>query len=388
MPVDGMLLGGFAGAQVMLVVLSLLVSAAYGDRVLLLLAAAMAASVATIGLQSFGLGGYVPQALMLVMAIGSLQLRALTSHVGSLRQRSGWTTGAALLIVLIAAADLVLPWRLLPAATAAWIAIATLITLRAWPQSSPWIKWTVPAHLMLVVAALRYGLAANDQGAGGDTVLAGVLAFWAMALYLASVWRSRVLGERRSGEAMAETLNPLTGLSTPVVLHQRIEAARALMRRYGHPSSLLLIHVEHLGIVAQKLGAETAEAAALEAGTRIRDALGAGDVGARLGFQRFAVLAEGTSPKEAAAALAGRVLSAGLRAPLSILPGDYLTFRIVITDLLPEGVAMTELFAQLDERLDADVVRARDKRIRVVAASELQLNTIPGAVPPMVPTQY
>lgn len=386
MPLDWMLLGAFAGAQGLLALLSLLVAAAYDERVLLLHAGALCASVAAIALQTFGLAEYVPQALMLLMAICSLQLRALTSHVGSLRQRSLWTTGAALLIVLIALLDMAVPWLLLPAATAVWIAIATLVTLRAWPQSTPWIKWTVAAHLMLVVAVLRFGL--NPEQVGGDVVLAGVLAFWAMAMYLASVWRSRVLGERQSGQAMAETLNPLTGLATPVVLHQRIESARALMRRYGHPSSLLLVHVEHLGIVTQKRGAETAEAAALEAGTRIRDALGSGDVGARLGFERFAVLSEGTPTDEAAARLASRILSAGLRAPLSVLPGDYLQLRIVLVDLPPEGVAMTELLAQLEERLDADVARARDKRIRVVAAGELSLNTIPGAVPQMVPTTY
>lgn len=383
---DGTLLGAFIGVQLMLIVLSVLVAGAYGDRVLLWHSATMGASVGAVLLQGSAHAAYMPQALMLLMAVAGLQLRALTAHVGSLRQRQHWSSAAALLIAALAAVDLVTPWLMLPAATAVWIVLATLVTLRAWPQSRPWILWLVPGQVALAAAAVRYGLVPSHGDA--DPVLAGVLAFGSVAIYLASVWRSRVFGESRTRQAVAETLNPLTGLSTPVVLMQRIEAARALMRRYGHPSTLLLVHVDHLASVSQRLGAETAEAAALEAGTRIRDALGAGDAAARLGFQRFAVLCEGTAPREAAANLASRILSGGLRAPLSVLPGNYLHFRIAMADLPREGVVIAELVDQLRLRLDADVARQREKRIRVVSAEELRNIARHGGVPQAVPTTY
>ncbi len=380
-----LVLGAFLGGNAVLVLLSLLVASAYRERLLLLHAAAMVCAMAAMVAQAAGAARFVPQALMLAMALACLHLRALTSHVGSLRQQRAWTEGGAVLIAAVGAADALVEWQLLPAGIAVWITVAALVTLRAWPQSQPWVLWTVPGHLALAAAGV---LQALPGAAGPDPRLAGILAFWAMALYLASVWRSRIFGEDRSGRAMAETLNPLTGLSTPVALMQRVEAARSLMRRYGHPGSLLLVHVEHLATVASRLGAETAEAVALEAGTRVRDSLGAGDVGARLGFQRFAVLSEGTSGQEAAARLATRIVSSGLRAPLGVLPGNYLQFRVVISELPPDGVVLSELIQQLDLKLDADVARAREKRIRIVPFPELQLTTVPGGVPQAVTTRY
>lgn len=375
-----LLLGLFLGGDSVLMVLSVLVANAYRERLLLVLAAGVAGVIATTVLQASPWHEGVPQSLMAVMALACLHLRALTSHVGSLRPHQRWMTGGALAIALVGLADVVSPWRLLPAGTALWILVATLVTLRAWPQSRPWIVWTVPGHVALAAAAVHYGLSAHPGGA--DPTLAAILGFWAMALYLASVWRSRVFGEDQSRRATAETFNPLTGLATAEILGRRVQSARALMRRYGHPGSILLVHVEHLASVAQRLGAETAEGVALEAGTRIRDALGAGDVAARLRAERFAVLSEGTAPAEAAARLGSRILSNGLRAPLSVLPGNYLHFRIAITELPAEGVPLPELLEQLGERLDADVARARDKRIRVVPFGELKISTVPGVLPP------
>lgn len=381
-----LLVGIFLGGDAVLVVLSILVAGAYRERLLLLHAGSVAAVIAVSALQASSWTRNTPHMLMLVMALACLHLQALTSHVGSLRQRQSWTSGGALAIALIAILDTFLPWHLLPVAAAVWILAATLVTLRAWPQSQPWIVWTVPGHLALVAAAVHLGLSTPDGRA--DPVLAGVLAFWAMALYLSSVWRSRVFGEVRSRQTVAATLNPLTRLSTPVVLLQRVESARSLMRRYGHPSTVLLVHVDYLDQVAAKLGAEAAEAAALEAGTRIRDALGSGDAGARVGPHRFAILSEGTAPPEAAGGVASRILTAGLRASLSGLEGNYLHLRIVLTDLPRDGVLAQQLLERMGEKLDSDVARAREKRIRAVPSSELMLMHVPGADLQVVPTTY
>ena len=42
------------------------------------------------------------------------------------------------------------------------------------------------------------------------------------------------------------TVDPLTGLSTPLILYDRVRAVRNLIKRYGHPSVLLLVHIENL----------------------------------------------------------------------------------------------------------------------------------------------
>src|SRR6476661_7876821 len=83
-------LGAFTGAQLLLVVLSLLIGSAYGERGLLVHAVAIVSGVAAAFLQRSTFAWLVPAALLVVMALSALQLREITNHVGSLRQSRRW----------------------------------------------------------------------------------------------------------------------------------------------------------------------------------------------------------------------------------------------------------------------------------------------------------
>jgi hypothetical protein len=52
--------------------------------------------------------------------------------------------------------------------------------------------------------------------------------------------------------------------------------ARAILRRYGHPSVLLLVEIENLNALVREFGPEVAESAVLTAAGRIRQATGRG----------------------------------------------------------------------------------------------------------------
>ncbi len=161
--------------------------------------------------------------------------------------------------------------------------------------------------------------------------VAALLAVWSACTYLATGWRGRILGETRARVQGRNTVDPLTGLATPLVLAERVHAARHLTRRYGHPSVLMVVHIENLPAIAQEFGLETAEAAVLAAASRVRDALlRDGDVAARLAHARFGVLAEGVATGQAASTVAGRILVSGLKEPLAVAPAEYLRFRIAL----------------------------------------------------------
>jgi diguanylate cyclase (GGDEF)-like protein len=360
-----LIFGALIGGQLVLAVLSVLVGSAYHERSLFVHSAAIAVSVASIVLMRSGNLPLANAALVLLLALSVLHLRELTLHVGALHGRKRVMTLAALALAALACASPLLPVPMLAPgmALAGWLAWLVYALIRAWAQSRPWITWAAAGWAGLTVACLVRiaGLAGADSLA---TPIA--LAFWSMGIYLASVWRSRVFGERRSRAEGEHLFDPLTGLVRRAALVQRLDTARELMRRFQYPATFVLVHLDDAARIGAHAGAEAAENAVLEAGARIRRTLGQADVAARVGPHRFAILSEGTSAAEASAGVATRILSAGLREPLRAVPDVYVRFRIVLGELPLDDTPFDTLLERVAQRLDEDVARNRERRIRAV----------------------
>lgn len=379
LPVPGArsVVGALMGAQLLLVILSVLIANAYRDRGLLVHAAGIALGIVVIDGIVSPLIPLAPAGLLGVMGFSAMHVQGLTTHVGSLRPFRRWMSATSMVLAALAVLALVVREPLLlVAGVLVLFALDAAVLPRAWPQSKPWALWVIAGQGALLGAALWMGLPGLPKD--NQLLLGSLLAFWSMAIYLASVWRSRVFGERRLKQVAERHEDPLTGLATAVVLGQRVQLARSLMRRHGHPSSLLLVHADELGRIASELGAQRAEAATLEAGVRVRGALGRADLAARVGQNRFAILAEGSSTEEASANLASRLLVAGLKEPLLTVEGVFLHFRIVVAALPVDDASFPALLQGLGERLDTDVARGRDRRIHTLPPEDLQ---------PIVPTQ-
>jgi GGDEF domain-containing protein len=195
---------------------------------------------------------------------------------------------------------------------------------------------------------------------------------WSAATFVGTGWRDRIFGETRIRLQARNTIDPLTGLGTPLVLHERVLAARHLTRRYGHPSVLMLVNIDNLGAIATEFGLEAAESAVLAAASRVRESLlRDGDVAARLAHARIGVLAEGVAPGQAAATVAGRILVAGLKEPLPAAPAEFLRFRIVLVPVPTEDVPPKLLLQRLNARLDQEVREASDRRIVTLTPEEI-----------------
>ena len=364
-------LGGFVGAQVMVFLFCLVKSGAYRERALLLLAAATLMGVIAVQ-ASAGRQPYLPATVfLLLLALAGLQLLDLVSHAGALRtaRRALLVTSAVLLPVLAAAS--VASFWFTGLGVAAWVAAVLLLLVRAWPQSQPWVRWLLPAVAALVGASAALGWVVLGRDEDARLPLAALLTAWSACTYLATGWRGRIFGETRARINARNTVDPLTGLATPLVLAERVHAARNLIRRYGHPSVLLLVHIENLGRLAEEFGPEAAESAVLAAANRVREALRDGDVAARLAHSRIAVLAEGLSVAEAAANLASRILVAGLKEPLAAVPAEFLRFRIVQAQVPADDVPAKLLIHRLGARLDQELQAPSERRILSVTQEEL-----------------
>ncbi len=364
-------LGAFLGAQVLVVFFCAIKANAYRERALLLHAAATLAGV--MALQSLvGRQVLLPESIFLVLlALSGLQTLELVSHAGALRATRRFLLATC--VVLLPALALAAPFAgaALAAGLAAWGAIHLFVLVRAWPQSQPWIMWLAPGLLALVLAGA--GLAWDRATGDLDSALptAALLTFWTACVYLATGWRGRIFGETRARINARTTVDPLTGLATPLVLGERVEAARNLMKRYGHPSVLLLVHIENLAKIAQDFGPEAAEAAVLSTANRVRESLRDGDVAARLTHARVAVLAEGINTAEGASMIASRILVAGLKEPLAAAPAEFLRFRIVQAAIPAEDLPAKLLLHRLGVRLEHELQAPSERRIVTMSQEEL-----------------
>jgi diguanylate cyclase (GGDEF)-like protein len=366
-------LGALVGAQVLVVFFCVIKANAYRERALLLHAAATLLSVLTmqslIGRQPMVQAGAV---FLLVPALAGLQLLDLMSHAGALRRARRlllFTSAVALPLLAVAATFsrvFVLAGLLL------WAVVVALLLARAWRQSQPWVWWLAPASAALLLAGA--GIVAPVLADELESALAvgALLTAWSACVYLATGWRGRIHGETRARIKARNTIDPLTGLATPLVLNERVVAARHLTRRYGHPSVLMLVHIENLASLSQEFGPEAGESAVLAAAERVRDSmLRDGDVVARLSHTRIGVLAEGVAAGEAASSVASRILVAGLKEPLPAVRSEFLRFRIVLCAVPADDTTPKQLLHKLSQRLDHEVKGGSERRIVTLSHEDL-----------------
>jgi GGDEF domain-containing protein len=365
-------LGAFAGAQVLIVCLSVIIANSYRERALLLHGASTMMGILAVQLLVGGHALLAESGVMLVLAADGLQLIELVSHAGAMRiPRRLLVAVSALLLPALAAACYLGGWHLLLVGTAMWTAVVTVVMLRAWPQSLPWAWWLVPGQIALAAAGAWLGWRSLDAEPDPALPLAAMLTLWSATTFLATSWRNRIFGETRLRIDARNTVDPLTGLSTPLIFYDRVGAVRNLIRRYGHPSIVLLVHIERLDALAVEFGPEVAESALLVAANRIREALRDGDVAARLSHTRIGVLAEGVSVAEGAANIASRILVAGLKEPLPAAPTEFLHFRIVLAPIPVNDIPPKSLLQRLATRLDEHVRAPTERRIVALSAEEL-----------------
>lgn len=359
------------GALLMVIGFSVVLANTYHERALLLHAGASVLGVFAISALLAGLPRVAQASMLLLLAVAALQLHDLVAHAGVMRNPRRWLVGVSVGLLPLLALASIAGWRLLLPGVAAWTAVMTVLMLRAWPQSQPWIKWLAAAYLPLLAAAAWLGWRSLDEERDPALPLALLVTAWAAMNHLATTWRSRMFSETRIRMRARNRVDPLTGLATPLVLHERVHAVRSMIRRYGHPSVLVLVDAENLRALYSEFGPEVAETAVLVAANRIRKVQGEGDVAARVSHSRIALLCEGMGLAEAASQVASRILVAGLKQPLPMALTEFLHFRIVMALVPATDVTAMQLLARMSARMDAELREAGERRIVTLTADEL-----------------
>jgi diguanylate cyclase (GGDEF)-like protein len=188
---------------------------------------------------------------------------------------------------------------------------------------------------------------------GGDV---GTYRYIAMSTGLVFTLFGAVLGRQADRLAELATTDALTGLQNARALHERLEREVARAVRYRQPFSLLLIDLDGLKTINDRLGHHAGDRALRHVADAIRAQLRASDIGVRWGGDEFALLAPNTR-QPAAAALARRVQSLVGSAPVgNAVPP--LAVSIGIATFEPEATARVEA-ASLMHQADAALYRAK-----------------------------
>jgi diguanylate cyclase (GGDEF)-like protein/PAS domain S-box-containing protein len=160
--------------------------------------------------------------------------------------------------------------------------------------------------------------------------------------------------ERKTFETQLQFLadhDPLTGLFNRRRFTEELELEIKLMRRDGHPSSLLMLDVDNLKQVNDTLGHQAGDALVRQMAELLRERLRETDSVGRLGGDEFAVTLRGTRVNEAAAV--AQDLLERFRAREQILPGEAArpTISIGLTSLRRNFTGAEEALGAADRAM-------------------------------------
>ena len=339
-------LGAAVGVLGLVLALSLIVGYAYEERTLLALAGYLALMVAA----SRGVANWVPsdtQISQILLISGPALLSGLLLWLLKNRQAT-WLARAGLALVALSSAAMLglhvfdgdagmaSEGSLAHAAGVIWFLLvsgfAIYLVVKSWHTAGPWKWWVLAGH--------GGGLAVSSLFLLG--LIKAVQPYWPFVLmlllqippiYLALVWRSRLLNESRLRSAAAETIDPLTGLATNSVLVERLMRVMSRAHQSTTNSALFLIEVKNWQGLLNQLGPEFSEKLRLEAALRLRRAIGDNDLAARIGGGRFAIVAQDLAGDEDITSLATRLVVTGLRIDSPLLNGVEFHFRVLVSKL-------------------------------------------------------
>jgi diguanylate cyclase (GGDEF)-like protein len=175
-------------------------------------------------------------------------------------------------------------------------------------------------------------------GRAAPPALAGLATHWTAHIATAMTATVERLFERarllRSGMT-----DPLTGWHSRRYLHARLCEEVARCRRQEAPATCVLVDVDHLRGINERLGQPAGDRVLRELAARLEAQMRSSDTFAHLGGDRFAALLPGATAAQAVP-LAERILAAVRAAPVEVSPGtdEPIAVSIGIASVQP-GVA-------------------------------------------------
>ena len=152
-------------------------------------------------------------------------------------------------------------------------------------------------------------------------------------------------------------LDALTGLPSPALLFDRLEQARARLKRTESPFVVMFVAADGLDAARARFGGERGDAALRELAARLVAAVRSGDTVARYGDDQFVIVCEDLEGNDEASAIATRALELG---SFSVTDGESEDpVEISVTVGITVAAESADSPATLVERADAAMQLAR-----------------------------
>ncbi len=147
---------------------------------------------------------------------------------------------------------------------------------------------------------------ANNGKCERQITLADGRAFWVETIPMDGGWLvSAYSMTERSAKARTDTV---TKLGNRLMFHEQLAELLVNPDRAGTGAALLVIDLDRFKAINESLGRNIGDGLLGQVAERIRSALGHGDIVARLGGDKFAIIQAGAPQPQSAAALAGRIV--------------------------------------------------------------------------------
>ena len=147
---------------------------------------------------------------------------------------------------------------------------------------------------------------ANNGKCERQITLADGRAFWVETIPMDGGWLvSAYSMTERSAKARTDTV---TKLGNRLMFHEQLAELLVNPDRAGTGAALLVIDLDRFKAINELLGRNIGDGLLGQVAERIRSALGHGDIVARLGGDKFAIIQAGAPQPQSAAALAGRIV--------------------------------------------------------------------------------
>ncbi|MDX1510222.1 MAG: EAL domain-containing protein [Nitriliruptorales bacterium] len=295
------------------------------------------------------------------MALALLTALTIIVIVGAHRRRV-WTVAAAVAIALLAGTQLATVVLDLDAvvAASAWIVGTVLYVVSlarlTLDDAVPWVgRRQGPVGLdnvMLAAAGVLAGPAAAvlDTVRGTELQLELVIVGSTLFPTLAIVYLIREVHDRAVAELEAHH-DPLTGLLTRSLLHDRLEAAIARARRRGGRLAVLFLDMDHFKEINDSFGHEAGDLVLTRVARRLTDELRDEDSVGRFGGDEFLVLLPEIEELEAVESV-GRKLLETVRRPIQFGTVDLWPSASIGTAVYPDdGTTAADLIEKSDHSM-------------------------------------
>ena len=269
------------------------------------------------------------------------------------------------------------PGRLAQDLRANFLVTMAVDELKRWPRARAYalaglaLAWGAPAGLLL----MRVALGEVEPSVAGieAEVVAGHAVYAYQLLSTSAVFGvlGVILGRKEDLLLRQSLTDHLTGLWNRRFFHVRLADELSRAQRYGTPLSLLLLDVDRLKEINDKLGHKGGDEALLSVAEALRSSLRTSDLAARFGGDEFAVLTPLTSA-DATAELAARIQKNLSRETAQRGLPPELTISMGVADLDSiEEPSEQALYQAADSVLYQAKQRGRNRSVRAPSRSSV-----------------